>query len=158
MSTFQRWRSMIRRSNNLDIGERGAAFTQVTGAVKPHATIPSVVTLEIVRDWRSSRCDDSNDSFNMSRDRWTPEQIFVYRQPVDMRKQIAGPANIVSSQLHHDPSGRALYPFINRAWNKIKLLIWHLNGYYLLYRRKRSIQQSKRSIQSRDRVYGVFRL
>ena len=39
----------------------------------------------------------------MNSDRWTPEQIFVYRHPVDMRKQIDGLASLVSSQLHRDP-------------------------------------------------------
>ena len=71
----------------------------------------------------------------MSSDRWTPEHIFVYRHPVDMRKQIDGLATIVSSQLHRDPSDRSLYLFINRGRDKIKLLIWHLNGYWLLYKR-----------------------
>ena len=71
----------------------------------------------------------------MNSDRWTPEQIFVYRHPVDMRKQIDGLANIVSGQLYRDPSDRALYLFINRGRDKIKLLIWHLNGYWLLYKR-----------------------
>ena len=45
----------------------------------------------------------------MNSDRWTPEQIFVYRHPVDMRKQIDGLANLVSSQLLRDPSDRSLY-------------------------------------------------
>ena len=71
----------------------------------------------------------------MNSDRWTPEHIFVYRHPVDMRKQIDGLATIVSSQLHRDPSDRSLYLFINRGRDKIKLLIWHLNGYWLLYKR-----------------------
>ena len=71
----------------------------------------------------------------MNSDRWTPEQIFVYRHPVDMRKQIDGLASLVSSQLLRDPSDRALYLFINRRRDKIKLLIWHLNGYWLLYER-----------------------
>ena len=39
----------------------------------------------------------------MNNDRWTPEQIFVYRHPVDMRKQIDGIATIVSTQLGRDP-------------------------------------------------------
>ena len=39
----------------------------------------------------------------MNSERWTPEHIFVYRHPVDMRKQIDGLATIVSSQLHRDP-------------------------------------------------------
>jgi len=62
----------------------------------------------------------------MNSDRLTPEQIFVYRHPVDMRKQIDGLATIVSSQLHRDPSDRALYLFINRGRDKIKPLFGDL--------------------------------
>ena len=47
MSTFQRWRSMIRRSKNLDTHDPDPAFTRVTGAAAPRATIPTVVTLQI---------------------------------------------------------------------------------------------------------------
>ena len=49
----------------------------------------------------------------MNSDRLTPEQIFVYRHPVDMRKQIDGLATIVSSQLHRDPSDRQTERFIS---------------------------------------------
>ena len=46
-STFQRWRSIIRRSKILDPREPGSAFTQVTSAAAPRATTPTVVTLQI---------------------------------------------------------------------------------------------------------------
>ena len=51
----------------------------------------------------------------MNSDRWIPSQIFVYRHPVDMRKQIDGLTAIVSYQLHRDPTDRSMYLFINRA-------------------------------------------
>ena len=38
---------MIRRSKNLDTHDPGPAFTRVTGAAAPRATIPTVVTLQI---------------------------------------------------------------------------------------------------------------
>ena len=92
-----------------------------------------------IRDSRAGRhfdhVDNPHEGVSMNSDRWTPKQIFVYRHPVDMRKQIDGLANLVSSQLHRDPSDRSLYLFINRGRDKIKLLIWHLNGYWLLYKR-----------------------
>ena len=52
-----------------------------------------------------------------------------------MRKQIDGLTAIVSYQLHRDPTDRSMYLFINRGRDKIKLLIWHLDGYWLLYKR-----------------------
>lgn len=71
----------------------------------------------------------------MSFERWTPDQIYIYRHPVDMRKQIDGLATIVSTQLERDPADRSLYLFCNKGRDKIKMLIWHLNGYWLLYKR-----------------------
>lgn len=71
----------------------------------------------------------------MSFERWTPEEIFIYRYPVDMRKQIDGLATIVSTQLGRDPADRSLYLFCNKGRDKLKMLIWHLNGYWLLYKR-----------------------
>ena len=44
----------------------------------------------------------------MNSDRWIPSQIFVYRHPVDMRKQIDGLTAIVSYQLHRDPTDRSM--------------------------------------------------
>ena len=71
----------------------------------------------------------------MSSARWIAEQVYVYRQPVDMRKQIDGLSTIVTAHMQRDPADRCLYLFSNKARNKIKLLIWHMNGYWLLYKR-----------------------
>ena len=50
----------------------------------------------------------------MNCSRWLPEQVFVYRHPVDMRKQIQGLAVIVSAHLVRDPADESLYVFINK--------------------------------------------
>ena len=71
----------------------------------------------------------------MNTDRWQPKQVFVYRYPVDMRKQILGLSNIVTEELGRDPGDECLYVFVNKARDKIKLLIWHRNGFWLLYKR-----------------------
>ena len=52
-----------------------------------------------------------------------------------MRKQIHGLAAIVSTHLDRDPADESLYVFINKGRDKIKLLIWHRNGFWLLYKR-----------------------
>ncbi len=71
----------------------------------------------------------------MNTDRWRPRQVFVYRHPVDMRKQIFGLSNLVSECLGRDPGDECLYVFTNKARDKVKLLIWHRNGFWLLYKR-----------------------
>ena len=71
----------------------------------------------------------------MNADRWQPEKIFVYRHPVDMRKQIQGLSHLVTEHLGRDPGDECLYVFANKGRDKIKLLIWHRNGFWLLYKR-----------------------
>ena len=67
--------------------------------------------------------------------RWTPENVLVYRHPLDMRKQIDGLSALVAAELGRDAGDRCAYVFISRCGRRIKVLIWHLNGYWLLYKR-----------------------
>ncbi len=68
-------------------------------------------------------------------ERWTGQRVFLYRHPVDMRKQIDSLAALVAHEFDRNPADRCLYVFTNKGRDKIKLLIWHLNGYWLLYKR-----------------------
>lgn len=60
--------------------------------------------------------------------------IYLYRQPVDFRKQANGLALIVEQELGHNPFSGALYAFTNRRHNKIKCLMWEDNGFVLYYK------------------------
>lgn len=62
-------------------------------------------------------------------------QVFVYRDPVDMRKSINGLAAIVESELESSPMSGALFVFCNRQRDKVKLLYWERNGFVLWYKR-----------------------
>ena len=70
--------------------------------------------------------------------RWTPTRVLVYRHPVDMRKQMDGLSALVAAELGEDPSDRTAYLFVGRCSRRVKVLIWHLNGYWLLYKRLES--------------------
>jgi len=70
--------------------------------------------------------------------RWTPIRVLVYRHPVDMRKQMDGLSALVAAELGCDPADRTAYIFIGRCSRRVKVLIWHLNGYWLLYKRLES--------------------
>jgi len=61
-------------------------------------------------------------------------QIFLYRLPIDFRKQVNGLALLVEQQLGHNPFSGALYAFTNRQHNKIKCLMWEANGFVLYYK------------------------
>ena len=71
----------------------------------------------------------------MNTSRWTGERIYLYRYPVDMRKSIDGLSALIDAELGRNPADRCLYVFCNRGRDKVKMLIWHLNGYWLLYKR-----------------------
>ena len=63
------------------------------------------------------------------------KQIFLHRQPVDFRKSINGLAAIVEQELQLSPFSKALFVFVNRAHNRIKILLWEPNGFVLYYKR-----------------------
>jgi transposase len=61
-------------------------------------------------------------------------QIYLYRAPVDFRKQANGLAALIEQELGHSPFTGALYAFTNRHHNKIKCLMWEDNGFVLYYK------------------------
>lgn len=53
----------------------------------------------------------------------------------DMRKSINGLSLVVSEQLAYDPFSGSVFVFCNRARDKLKILYWERNGFWLYYRR-----------------------
>ena len=58
-------------------------------------------------------------------------QVWLHVEPVDFRKQIAGLAAIVESDLERDPFADAIYGFTNKRRNQCRLLTWERNGFIL---------------------------
>ena len=61
--------------------------------------------------------------------------VFVHREPVDFRKSINGLCALVEHDLVLDPFAHAVYVFTNRSHNRIKILGWSGNGFWLLQKR-----------------------
>jgi len=61
--------------------------------------------------------------------------IWLYSNPVDFRKQIDGLVVLIADQLRLNPTSGQLFLFRNRSSNKIKLLWWDRNGFWLCYKR-----------------------
>jgi transposase len=61
--------------------------------------------------------------------------IWLYSKPVDFRMQIDGLVMLIADQLAMDPTSGQLFLFRNRSSNKIKLLWWERNGFWLCYKR-----------------------
>lgn len=61
--------------------------------------------------------------------------IWLYHEPVDFRKQIDGLVLLIASELTANPTSGELFIFRNRQANKIKLLWYDTNGFWLCYKR-----------------------
>jgi len=63
------------------------------------------------------------------------KRVYLACGTTDMRKQINGLASIVESSFDLDPFGGALFVFCNREKNRIKILEWDGDGFWLLFKR-----------------------
>ena len=72
--------------------------------------------------------------------------VYLHREPIDFRKNINGLAALVELELVLDPFADALYVFGNRRRDRIKILGWSRNGFWLLQKRL----ESERFIWPRD--------
>jgi transposase len=61
--------------------------------------------------------------------------VYVHRAPVDFRKSINGLAALVEQELKLDPFAEACYVFSNQRRDKVKILVWQRNGFWLCYKR-----------------------
>ena len=63
------------------------------------------------------------------------EHVYLAAGPTDLRKSIDGLAVIVQELFQLDPFSKALFVFCNRKKDKLKILFWDHNGFWLYYRR-----------------------
>ncbi len=52
-----------------------------------------------------------------------------------MRKGADGLADVVRHELALDPQSQGIFIFSNRARNKLKILFWECNGFWVCYKR-----------------------
>ncbi|MGF1469913.1 MAG: IS66 family insertion sequence element accessory protein TnpB [Sandaracinaceae bacterium] len=62
-------------------------------------------------------------------------RIFVCAQPQDMRRSFDGLALAAREHLGEDPESGALFVFVNKRRNRVKVLWFDHRGYCLLYKR-----------------------
>ncbi len=63
------------------------------------------------------------------------ENIYLYNQPIDMRKSINGLSYIVNDLSNQSLQDGSLTLFYNRSRDKVKLLFWDKNGFIMVYKR-----------------------
>jgi transposase len=62
-------------------------------------------------------------------------RIFVCTEPVDMRRSFDGLSLVVEQHMGADPRSGALYVFVNKRKNRLKVLWFDKNGFCILYKR-----------------------
>lgn len=63
------------------------------------------------------------------------QRVYLACGVTDMRKSIDGLAVLVKEVFDLDPFSPCLFVFCNRQRNKLKILQWDTNGFWLHYRR-----------------------
>ena len=66
------------------------------------------------------------------------QAIYACTTPVDFRKQHDGLVSLVREHLATDPFDGSIFVFFNKRRDRIKLLLWDRNGFWLLYKRLES--------------------
>ena len=64
-----------------------------------------------------------------------PITVWLYQEKVDMRKQIDGLSILVSSNMSQNPCNGEIFIFFSKRSDKIKILYWDRNGFWLCYKR-----------------------
>ncbi len=63
------------------------------------------------------------------------KKVWIYRSAIDFRRQINGLVQVVIESGQSNPTDGSVYVFRNRKKDKVKLLTWHVNGFFLGYKR-----------------------
>lgn len=67
--------------------------------------------------------------------RWDEKPVYMCCGHTDMRKQINGLMTIIKESFSLDPFEEALFVFCNRTRNRIKILEWDGDGFWLYFKR-----------------------
>lgn len=62
-------------------------------------------------------------------------RIFLYRLPTDMRKSYDSLASLAAYELGEEPTSGALFVFLNRSRNRMKIIYYETGGYCIWMKR-----------------------
>ena len=87
-------------------------------------------------------------------------RVFLFLQPVDMRKSFRGLCQLAESVLQEDPASGHWFAFINRRGDRLKLLGWDGQGFWIWYKRLESgvFQKPKADGESTQHEIDVTQL
>lgn len=61
-------------------------------------------------------------------------KVFLYREPIDMRKGRNGLAALAQEMMKVDPFSGAMVIFVGKHYNAVKILYWERNGFALWHK------------------------
>jgi transposase len=61
--------------------------------------------------------------------------FYLCRQSTDMRKNFDGLSGVIESSLGANPLSSDVFIFINKRRDRIKLLLWDRDGFWIFYKR-----------------------
>jgi len=64
----------------------------------------------------------------------TGKKVYLACGHTDMRKQINGLLSIVECSFHLEPFAPALFVFCNRNRDRLKILVWDSDGFWLCFK------------------------
>lgn len=64
-----------------------------------------------------------------------PQEIYIANQPTDFRKCFDGLCGEVISRMNGNPLCGALFVFYNKRKDRLKMIVWDRDGYWLFYKR-----------------------
>ncbi|MFM0454117.1 IS66 family insertion sequence element accessory protein TnpB [Paraburkholderia nemoris] len=62
-------------------------------------------------------------------------RVWLHREAIDFRLGMNGLITLVEQSMQLDPFARAVFAFTNRRHNRVKLLLYERNGFWLMVRR-----------------------
>lgn len=62
-------------------------------------------------------------------------KFYLYSQPTDMRKSFDGLQGIIQNQLKVNALSGDVYLFLNKRRDRLKLLFWERDGFWIFYKR-----------------------
>lgn len=65
----------------------------------------------------------------------TKVQIYLYRGRTDMRKSFDGLSGLIRRELGQLPQSGDLFLFVNRRRDRLKMLVWDRDGFWIHYKR-----------------------
>jgi|BioPla2DNA2_1021312.scaffolds.fasta_scaffold58378_2 transposase len=64
-----------------------------------------------------------------------PAEIYIANKPTDFRKCFDGLCGEIQSYLQSDPLSGALFVFYNKRRDRLKMIIWDNDGFWMFYKR-----------------------